>query len=113
MDISDIINKLVPINTFNKGQAAKVLTKLEEEKCMIILKNSEPKAVLLSLDEYYRITGQELPTDSFATELKKPIENNATVPNPVDNSAFAIEDSLVEDLDIYALIEDVTDMQQN
>ena len=53
---TDFLQSLVPISQFNKGQAAKIFDRLHSEKELIVLKNNQPSAVILSLEEYTRLT---------------------------------------------------------
>lgn len=40
---------------FNQGQASKIFNRLQAEKQIIVLKNNNPTAILLSPDEYDRL----------------------------------------------------------
>ena len=51
-----MINKLIPITQFNKGQASRIFERLSKEKELIVLKNNKPSAILLSPEEYKRLT---------------------------------------------------------
>ena len=53
---ADLLQSLVPISQFNKGQAAKIFDRLRSEKELIVLKNNQPSAVILSPEEYARLT---------------------------------------------------------
>lgn len=52
----DTLNCLVPITQFNKGQASRIFDRLHNEKQLIVLKNNVPSAVILSPDEYIRLS---------------------------------------------------------
>ena len=52
---SDFLQSLVPISQFNKGQAAKIFDRLRSEKELIVLKNNQPSAIILSPEEYRRL----------------------------------------------------------
>ena len=60
---TDFLQSLVPISQFNKGQAAKIFDRLHSEKELIVLKNNQPSAVILSPEEYTRLT--EIEEDYF------------------------------------------------
>ena len=45
---ADILQSLVPISQFNKGQAAKIFDRLHSERELIVLKNNQPSAIILS-----------------------------------------------------------------
>ena len=72
---TDFLQSLVPISQFNKGQAAKIFDRLHSEKELIVLKNNHPSAVILSLEEYTRLT--EIEEDYFLLlEANRRIEEN-------------------------------------
>lgn len=52
----NLLQQLVPISQFNKGQAAKIFDRLRTEKELIVLKNNQPSAIILAPDEYARLT---------------------------------------------------------
>lgn len=45
---ANILQSLVPISQFNKGKAAQIFDRLRTEKELIVLKNNQPSAVILS-----------------------------------------------------------------
>ena len=53
---TNILQRLIPISQFNKGQAAKIFERLRTEKELIVLKNNQPSAIILAPDEYERLT---------------------------------------------------------
>ena len=70
---ADLLQSLVPISQFNKGQAAKIFDRLQSEKELIVLKNNQPSAVILSPEEYTRLT--EIEEDYYLLlEASKRIE---------------------------------------
>ena len=72
---TDFLQSLVPISQFNKGQAAKIFDRLHSEKELIVLKNNQPSAVILSPEEYTRLT--EIEEDYFLLlEANRRIEEN-------------------------------------
>ena len=54
-----ILDSLVSISQFNKGYASRIFDKLKEKKQMVVLKNNEPAAILLSPEEYTRLAEAE------------------------------------------------------
>ena len=54
-----VLDTLIPISQFNKGQAAKIFDELTTKKEMVVLKNNQPSAVLLSPDEYKRLMEED------------------------------------------------------
>lgn len=100
-----LLQSLVPISQFNKGQAAKIFDRLRSEKELIVLKNNQPSAIILSPEEYTRLT--EIEEDYFLLlEADKRMQdngNNKTISfNSVMSNLGISEDELmdVEDVDI-------------
>lgn len=89
---ADLLQSLVPISQFNKGQASKIFDRLRSEKELIVLKNNQPSAIILSPEEYTRLT--EIEEDYFLlVEANKRIEANG------DKDTIPI-DAVITDLGI-------------
>ena len=72
---ADFLQSLIPISQFNKGQAAKIFDRLHSERELIVLKNNQPSAIILSPEEYTRLT--EIEEDYFLLlEVNKRMEDN-------------------------------------
>lgn len=71
----DVLNSLVPITQFNRGQASRIFDRLHSENQLIVLKNNQPAAVILSPKEYERLSSIE---EDYALllEATKRLENN-------------------------------------
>ena len=102
---ANLLQSLVPISQFNKGQAAKIFDRLRSEKELIVLKNNQPSAIILSPEEYTRLT--EIEEDYFLLlEANKRMEdngNNKTLSfDSVMSNLGISEDELLdtEDVDI-------------
>lgn len=102
---TDFLQSLVPISQFNKGQAAKIFDRLQSEKELIVLKNNQPSAVILSLEEYTRLT--EIEEDYFLLlEANRRIEENGdkktvSLDSVMDHLGISKEELLdAEDADI-------------
>lgn len=85
---AELLHSLVPISQFNKGQAAKIFDRLRSEKELIVLKNNQPSAVILSPEEYTRLT--EIEEDYYLLlEANKRIKENG------DKKTIPITDVLI------------------
>ncbi len=56
---TNITKSLVSISQFNKGQASRIFDRLHTEDQIVVLKNNKPEAVIVSLEEYDRLTEAE------------------------------------------------------
>lgn len=52
----NILKQMVSITQFNRGQATKIFGRARKEGQIIVLKNNEPEAIILSPDEYTRMS---------------------------------------------------------
>lgn len=102
---TSFLQSLVPISQFNKGQATKIFDRLHSEKELIVLKNNQPSAIILSPEEYARLT--EIEEDYFllleANKRIKDNENNKTISfnSVISNLGIDKEELLdVEDVNI-------------
>lgn len=53
---SKLLKSLVPITQFNRGQASRIFDRLHTESQLVVLKNNQPAAMILSPDEYARLS---------------------------------------------------------
>ena len=53
---ADILDSLVPITQFNRGQASRIFDRLHTENQLIVLKNNQPAAIILSPSEFQRLS---------------------------------------------------------
>ena len=53
---ANALRSFVPISQFSKGHAAHVFDRLSKESQLIVLKNNVPAAVLLSPEEFIRLS---------------------------------------------------------
>lgn len=56
---ADVLNSLVSVTQFNKGQASKIFDRLRTERQLVVLKNNAPSAIILSPEEYERLSNIE------------------------------------------------------
>lgn len=72
----ETLNSLVSITQFNKGQASRIFDRLNTEKQLIVLKNNIPSAVIISPDEYVRLS--EIAEDYYLLlEAHERLKNNS------------------------------------
>lgn len=80
---ASILNSLVPITQFNRGQASRIFDRLHTESQLVVLKNNQPAAVILSPEEYARLS--EIEEDYFLLiEATKRLANNNAPTAPLD-----------------------------
>lgn len=98
---ANLLQSLVPISQFNKGQAAKIFDRLRSERELIVLKNNQPSAIILSPEEYTRLT--EIEEDYFLL-----LEANKRMEDSGNNKSISF-DSVMSNLGIRE--EELLDME--
>lgn len=79
---SNVLKSLVPITQFNRGQASRIFDRLHTESQLVVLKNNQPAAVILSPDEYQRLS--EIEEDyQLLLEAARRLDAPAAPPTPM------------------------------
>lgn len=92
--MNNIIDALIPISFFTKETATKIFNKLNKTKRLFIIKNNQPSAVILSPEEYVRLTEIE-ENYTLLLEATSRLETNGNKPGiPME--------TVMEDLGITA-----------
>ena len=73
----NVLNSLVPITQFNRGQASRIFDRLHAESQLVVLKNNQPAAVILSPAEYARLSEIEENYLLLLEATKRLAENTA------------------------------------
>lgn len=81
---ANVLNSLVPITQFNRGQAARIFDRLHSESQLVVLKNNQPAAVILSPSEYQRLS--EIEEDyQLLREAMARLSSNTAPATPMDD----------------------------
>mgnify|MGYP001852047089 FL=1 len=92
VSILNIMNSMVPISRFNKGEASKIFDEVESSGTKIVVKNNQPACVLLSPAQYESL--MEMLSDSILyTEAEKRMAAN-------DDSKNLSRESVMKELGI-------------
>lgn len=76
---TNVAKSLVSISQFNKGQASRIFDRLHSESQLIVLKNNQPTAFILSPNEYDRLS--EIEEDyALLLEVYERLEKNGDKP---------------------------------
>lgn len=74
---SSILHNLVPITQFNRGQASRIFDRLNTDLTLVVMKNNQPAAIILSPDEYYRLCDTEERLKLFLEAYHRILQNDA------------------------------------
>lgn len=58
ISVNDVMNAIVPITRFNRGEANKIFEEVSELGFKLVLKNNTPSCVLLSPERYQEMVEQ-------------------------------------------------------
>lgn len=72
--ISDMLNAIVPISRFNKGEANKIFDDVNKNGYKIVVKNNKPTCVLIT-PERYREMEEIIENYNLLIEAEKRMEN--------------------------------------
>lgn len=72
--ISDMLNAIVPISRFNKGEANKIFDEVNKNGYKIVVKNNKPTCVLIT-PERYREVEEIIENYNLLIEAEKRMEN--------------------------------------
>lgn len=59
MGQADVLDRLVPITSFNKGHASRIFERAKSAGPLFVLKNNAPEAVIMSTEDYARMSEAE------------------------------------------------------
>ena len=80
MSVVGMMNAMIPITRFNKGEANKIFDEVEHAGTKIVVKNNKPACVLLSPSQYENL--MEMLSDYMLyTEAELRMENNVPKEN--------------------------------
>lgn len=102
MELSaNFLTRLIPITQFNRGQASRIFDRLRSEPELVVLKNNQPSAVILSPDEYTRLAEIE---ENYlllleATKRLAANEGKSAIPAADVMKHFGITDADLEEVE--------------
>ncbi len=86
------LRSFVPVTQFNKGKASQIFDRLHKENRLIVLKNNQPSAIILSTEEYERLSEIE-------EEYNLLLEAQSRLEKNIDKQALS-EEQVMKDLGI-------------
>jgi antitoxin StbD len=100
--IGDVVNSLVPISRFNKGEANKIFEEVKETGFKIVLKNNSPACVLLAPDAYEELL-ETLENYQLLLEAEKRMKKAKPedfIANDKAMQELGIKESDIDDTDV-------------
>jgi PHD/YefM family antitoxin component YafN of YafNO toxin-antitoxin module len=103
ISIKGVMNSLVPISRFNKGEASKIFEEVKESGFKIVIKNNSPTCVLLTPEAYVQML-ETIEEYRLYLEAEKRMEN-------VKPEDFISHDKVLDELGINKTDLDNTDVE--
>lgn len=103
ISISGVMNSLIPISRFNKGEANKIFEEVKETGFKIVLKNNSPACVLLTPEAYEQML-ETIEEYRLLMEAEKRMEN-------AKSEDFISHEKLLDELGINKTDLDNTDVE--
>lgn len=85
----DVLNSIIPISRFNKGEASKIFNEVHKTGAKIVVKNNVPECVLLSPQEYEALL-EELEDAQLLAQAEK------RESDPLNQKTYSLEDIMKE-----------------
>lgn len=76
MSLVGMMNSMVPITRFNKGEANRIFDEVESSGMKIVVKNNKPACVLLSPEQYENLMEMLSDAVMYAEAEKRMAQNN-------------------------------------
>ena len=89
----NILNSIIPISRFNKGEANKIFSDVKKFGTRIVVKNNVPECVLMSPKDYQEMM-EEYENALLFAEAQKRLSNNTS---PISQSDLMKELELTEE----------------
>lgn len=70
LSVLKLLNAFIPITRFNKGEAGKIIDEVKKDGPKVIIKNNAPECVMISVEEYNRLTEAANRTIRLQTDKK-------------------------------------------
>lgn len=87
--LNNILDALVPISRFNKGEANKIFDEVRETGCKVVVKNNAPTCVMLTPERYQEMV--EMIEDQYLIALAEERLRNDS------GKTYTFEEVLMED----------------
>ena len=96
--LGDVLDSLVPISRFNKGEANKIFDEVRLTGYKIVVKNNAPACVLLSPEKYKELT--DILDDHYLLALAEERMRNDNAPTIPFEKILAKDGLTIADLEV-------------
>ena len=102
MTVDNVLNSIVPISRFNKGEASKIFDEVKNGGFKIVVKNNVPTCVLITPEKYQelmeKVENYNLLT--IAVKRMENVKNSDFIASQEVMNEFQIEQSDLDDIEV-------------
>ena len=102
MTVDNVLNSIVPISRFNKGEAGKIFNEVKNDGFKIVVKNNVPTCVLITPEKYQELM-EKVEDYNLLTVAVKRMENvkdSDFIASQEVMNEFEIEQSDLDDIEV-------------
>lgn len=100
MNTVNVLDSIIPISLFNKGQANKIFSDVKKFGTKIVVKNNAPECILMSPQSYQQMM-EEYENAILATEAEKRLANKTEYISHEDAMRdFGLDSSDLDDVEV-------------
>ena len=100
MNTVNVLDSIIPISLFNKGQANKIFAEVKKSGTKIVVKNNAPECILMSPQSYQQMM-EEYENAILAAEAEKRLAQKAEYISHEDvMKDFGLDSSDLDDVEV-------------
>lgn len=100
MNALNVLDSIIPISLFNKGQANKIFADVKKFGTRIVVKNNAPECILMSPQTYQQMM-EEYENAILAAEAEKRLAKNSEyISHDAVMKEFGLEESDLDDVEV-------------
>lgn len=96
----DILESIIPISRFNKGEANKIFAEVKAKGTRIVVKNNVPECILMSPEEYQCIMEEYENAVLLAEAEKRSIDTAKQISHEEILQKYGLSENELNDIDV-------------
>lgn len=102
MTVNNVLNSIVPISRFNKGEAGKIFDEVKNGGFKIVVKNNIPTCVLITPEMYQELIEKVADYNllTLAVKRMKNVKDNDFIASQEIMNEFEIEQNDLDDIEV-------------
>ena len=97
---ADLLDTIIPISRFNKGEANKIFSEVKSKGTRIVVKNNVPECVLMSPEEYQTIMDEYEEAVLLAEAIKRDEEKVKPISQKKMLEKYGISEKELDDIEV-------------